>query len=106
MKDICKDIDYPKFDLDMAADLFKQWEHHKEESILGYRDHAFASPCTGTMAPVHHTPWFKAMDNSMASFLAARDREESRPLGERRRLRARIGRVQSASSRCSTRSRA
>ena len=69
MKDLVKDTDYPKFDLDMAAELFKEWEHHKEESILGYRNNAYASPCTGTMAPVHHTPWLKAMDNSMATFL-------------------------------------
>ena len=68
----CKDIDYPKFDLDMAAELFKEWEHHKEELILGYRDNAYASPCTGTMAPVHHTPWLKAMDNSMRVFWRAR----------------------------------
>jgi trimethylamine monooxygenase len=69
MKDLVKDIDYPTFDLDMAARLFKEWEHHKEESILGYRNHAFASPKTGTMAPVHHTEWFKAMDDSMNAFL-------------------------------------
>jgi trimethylamine monooxygenase len=52
--------------------MFKEWEHHKEESILGYRNHAFHSPVNGTKAPVHHTPWFKAMDDSMASFLASR----------------------------------
>jgi trimethylamine monooxygenase len=69
MKDLVKDIDYPNLDLDMAARLFKEWEHHKEESILGYRNHAFASPCTGTMAPMHHTEWFKAMDDSLKAFL-------------------------------------
>ena len=68
-KDLVKDTDYPKFDLDMAAELFKEWEHHKEELIVGYRNNAYASPCTGTMAPVHHTPWLKAMDDSMATFL-------------------------------------
>jgi trimethylamine monooxygenase len=69
MKDLLKDVDYPKFGLDHAADMFKEWEHHKEESILGYRDKAFPSPCTGTMGSIHHTAWFKAMDDSMASFL-------------------------------------
>ena len=69
MKDLVKDIDYPNLDLNMAARLFKEWEHHKEESILGYRNHAFASPCTGTMAPMHHTEWFKAMDDSLKAFL-------------------------------------
>jgi trimethylamine monooxygenase len=72
MKDIVKDTDYPDFDLDRAADMFKEWEHHKEESILGYRDKAFPSPCTGTMGRLHHTPWFQAMDDSMKSFLAAK----------------------------------
>jgi trimethylamine monooxygenase len=72
LKDLAKDIDYPAFDVDHAAEMFKHWEHHKEESILGYRDHAFPSPCTGTMAPKHHTPWFKAMDDSMRTFLATK----------------------------------
>ena len=62
----------PDFDLDMAAKHFKAWEHHKEESITGYRDKAFSSPCTGTMAPVHHTPWAEAMDDSMKTFLESR----------------------------------
>ena len=69
VKDLAKDVDYPKFDIDKAATMFKEWEHHKEESILGYRDKAFPSPCTGTMGAMHHTPWFKAMDDSMAAFL-------------------------------------
>lgn len=69
VKDLLKDVDYPKFGLDHAADMFKEWEHHKEESILGYRDKSFPSPCTGTMGAMHHTAWFKAMDDSMASFL-------------------------------------
>jgi trimethylamine monooxygenase len=72
MKDLVKDVDYPKLDLDDCAAMFKEWEHHKEESILGYRNHAFHSPVNGTKAPIHHTPWFKAMDDSMASFLASR----------------------------------
>jgi trimethylamine monooxygenase len=52
--------------------MFKHWEHLKEESILSYRDHAFHSPCNGTQAPVHHTPWFQAMDDSMQTFLATK----------------------------------
>jgi trimethylamine monooxygenase len=69
VKELAKAVDYPAFDADMAARLFKEWEHHKEESILGYRNHAFASPCTGTMAPVHHTPWLEALDDSLKTFL-------------------------------------
>ncbi len=69
MKDLHQHVDYPKFDIDMAADHFKHWEHDKEESIVGYRDKAFKSPCTGTESPSHHTTWLKAMDDSMATYL-------------------------------------
>jgi trimethylamine monooxygenase len=69
-KELCAATDYPAIDLDMCAELFKEWEHDKEHSITGYRDKAFRSPCTGTMAPVHHTRWSEALDDSMASFLS------------------------------------
>lgn len=70
-RDLCGAVDYPPIDLDLVAKMFKEWEHHKEEDILRYRDRAFASPCTGTKAPSHHTTWLRAMDDSMACFLAA-----------------------------------
>ncbi len=70
IRDLLEPVDYPEFDLDMAADLFKQWEHDKEHSIVGYRDKAFKSPCTGTQASVHHTPWIEALDDSMARSLS------------------------------------
>lgn len=68
-RDLCSATNYPAIDLDMIADMFKKWEHDKEESIVGYRNNSFRSPCTGTKAPVHHTPWWDAMDDSMSDFL-------------------------------------
>ena len=70
VRDLCAVTDYPEFDLGMTVEMFKKWEHDKEESIVGYRDIAFKSPCDGTQAPVHHTPWLRAMDDSMATFLS------------------------------------
>ena len=67
--DLAGCVDYAPCDWEMTTELFKEWEHDKEHSILGYRDKAFTSPCTGTKAPVHHTPWIEAMDDSMACFL-------------------------------------
>ena len=69
MRELLEVVDYPKFDLDLTAKHFKEWEHHKQESITGYRDRAFSSPCTGTMSPLHHTSWMQAMDDSVASYL-------------------------------------
>ena len=44
-------------------------EHNKHEDIMTYRDRAHRSVVTGNMAPLHHTPWIKAMDDSMSSYL-------------------------------------
>ena len=71
-RDLVAATDYPDFDLDLVTKLFYEWEHDKEHSITGYRNKAFKSPCTGTMAPVHHTPWAEAMDDSMKTFLATK----------------------------------
>jgi trimethylamine monooxygenase len=71
--DLLSEVDYPGFDLALTREHFKTWEHHKTESIIGYRDQGFSSPCTGTPAPVHHTPWWEAMDDSLPTFLDTRE---------------------------------
>ena len=69
----CKDLyaasDYPKIDFELIRKHFKDWEHHKVEDIMTYRDRSFSSPVTGSVAPLHHTLWAEAMDDSMANFL-------------------------------------
>ncbi len=71
--DYCKDlstkVDY-SLDWDLVAQNFKDWEHHKEESILSYRDKAFRSPVTQTYAPTHHTSWWEEMNDSTEMFLS------------------------------------
>jgi len=71
-RDLLAATDYPRLDVDMCARLFKEWEHHKSEGILTYRDRAYPSTLTGNMAPVHHTPWMQALDDSMQAFLATK----------------------------------
>jgi trimethylamine monooxygenase len=70
VRDLLSATDYPRLDVDMVANLFKEWEHHKEEGILTYRDRAYPSTLTGNMAPVHHTRWMEALDDSLEAFLA------------------------------------
>ena len=69
VRDLLAATDYPHLDVDRVAELFKQWEHHKSESILGYRDRCYRSTLTGTVAPVHHTRWMEALDDSLPTFL-------------------------------------
>ena len=68
-KDLYAASDYPKIDFELIRSHFKEWEHHKEEDIMTYRNKSFSSPVTGTIAPPHHTPWAEAMDDSKEAFL-------------------------------------
>jgi trimethylamine monooxygenase len=69
-KELIDQTDYPSFDIEATNKTFMEWEHHKEEDIMGFRNNAYRSLMTGTMAPKHHTPWLEAMDDSMESYLA------------------------------------
>ena len=70
VRDLIEPTDYPRLNVDMCAKLFKEWEHHKVEGILTYRDKSYPSTLTGTVAPTHHTTWMHAMDDSLEAFLA------------------------------------
>ena len=61
--------DYPKIDFELIRKHFKKWEHHKVENIMTYRNNSFTSPVTGSVAPIHHTSWASAMDDSSKTFL-------------------------------------
>jgi trimethylamine monooxygenase len=76
MRDLLAATDYPHLDVDHVARLFKEWEHDKEHSITGYRDRAYPSTLTGNMAPVHHTPWMQAMDDTLPTYLATKEAAE------------------------------
>jgi trimethylamine monooxygenase len=69
VRDLLAATDYPPLDVDHVAKLFKEWEHHKVEGILTYRDRAYPSTLTGTMSPAHHTTWMQALDDSLGAFL-------------------------------------
>jgi trimethylamine monooxygenase len=69
MLDLLERTDYPPMNVRQMAELFKEWEHHKAEGIVTYRDRSYPSTLTGTMAPPHHTKWMQALDDSLEAFL-------------------------------------
>ena len=69
VKELIGETDYPSFDVDGACQAFYQWKAHKGEDIMGFRNNSFRSVITGTMAPVHHTPWKDALDDSLEVYL-------------------------------------
>lgn len=68
-KELIAETDYPSFDLEGACMAFKEWKGHKKKNIMTFRDNSYKSVITGTMAPVHHTPWKDAMDDTLESYL-------------------------------------
>ncbi|WP_240665506.1 hypothetical protein [Cobetia sp. ICG0124] len=75
VKSLISKTDYPSFDIDGVNRTFLEWEHHKHENIMTFRDYSYRSLMTGTMAPRHHTPWLDAMDDSLEAFLAQPERD-------------------------------
>jgi trimethylamine monooxygenase len=69
VKELIADTDYPSFDVDGACEAFYQWKKHKKENIMTFRNNCYKSVITGTMAPIHHTPWKDALDDSLKSYL-------------------------------------
>ena len=68
-KELIDETDYPSFDVEGACQAFKAWKGHKKADIMTFRNNAYASVITGTMAPEHHTPWKDAMDDSLEVYL-------------------------------------
>lgn len=69
VKELIAETDYPSFDVDGACEAFFEWKDHKKAGIMTFRDHAYRSVITGTMAPLHHTPWKDALEDSLESYL-------------------------------------
>ena len=69
VKELIAETDYPSFDVDGACAAFFAWKDHKKNGIMTFRDNAYASVMTGTMAPLHHTAWKDALEDSMESYL-------------------------------------
>ncbi|MEO0359526.1 MAG: NAD(P)/FAD-dependent oxidoreductase [Pseudomonadota bacterium] len=68
-KELIDETDYPSFDIEGACKAFYEWKKHKKADIMTFRNNAYKSVMTGTMAPLHHTPWKDAMDDSMEEYL-------------------------------------
>ena len=68
-KELIEATDYPTFDIEAVNKTFMEWEHHKHDDIMGYRNNSYKSLMTGTVAPKHHTPWKEALDDSKETYL-------------------------------------
>ena len=58
------------FDVDDILQEYVKWRKHKHAGIMTYRNnYCCESMMTGTMAPLHHTPWEDEFDDSIENYL-------------------------------------
>ena len=69
VQELIDETDYPSFDVTGACEAFFEWKYHKIKDIMGFRNNSYKSVITGTMAPVHHTLWKDALDDTMEAYL-------------------------------------
>ncbi len=69
VQELIDETDYPSFDVAGACQAFFDWKYHKVKDIMGFRNNSYKSVITGTMAPVHHTLWKDALDDTMEVYL-------------------------------------
>lgn len=72
VQELIDQTDYPSFDVEGVNKTFMEWEHHKHENIMGFRDNCYPSLMTGNAQPRHHTAWVDELDDSMEAYLASK----------------------------------
>jgi trimethylamine monooxygenase len=70
---LVEETDYPSWDYEKTVAAFMEWEHNKHTDIMGFRDHSHTSAFTGTKAPIHHTKWSEALDDSMECYMKTKE---------------------------------
>lgn len=69
IRDLTNVTDYPEFAVEKQGEIFKQWQKDKQVDIMGFREKAYRSTLTDTLAPELPQPWLEIMDDSLEHFL-------------------------------------
>ena len=74
LKELIDLTDYPTFQVQEVVERFHEWEQHKDEGIMTFRDHNYRSVITGDLAPLlvdrngERVLWKDAMSETCESF--------------------------------------
>lgn len=69
IRDLTDATDYPEFKVEQQAELLKEWQEHKKQGIMTFRERSYRSTLTGTLAPELPEPWLDVLDDSLEHFL-------------------------------------
>ncbi len=69
IRDLTNATDYPEFAVEKQADILKEWQKDKQQDIMCFREKAYRSTLTNTLAPELPVPWLDVLDDSLEYFL-------------------------------------
>lgn len=69
IRDLTNATDYPEFAVEKQGEILKQWQQDKQTDIMGFREKAYRSTLTNTLAPELPEPWLDILDDSLEHFL-------------------------------------
>lgn len=69
VRDLINATDYPDFAVEQQGEIFKEWKKDKKTDIMAFREKAYRSTMTNTLAPELPKPWLEILDDSLESFL-------------------------------------
>lgn len=69
IRDLTNATDYPEFAVEKQGEILKQWQQDKQADIMGFREKAYRSTLTNTLAPELPEPWLDILDDSLEHFL-------------------------------------
>ena len=69
IRDLTNVTDYPEFAVEQQGEIFKEWQKDKQVDIMGFREKAYRSTLTQTLAPELPEPWLDILDDSLEHFL-------------------------------------
>ncbi|TXD97473.1 NAD(P)/FAD-dependent oxidoreductase [Psychrobacter frigidicola] len=79
IRDLTNATDYPEFAVEKQGDIFKEWQKDKVVDIMGFREKAYRSTLTNTLAPELPEPWLDILDDSLEHFLNLTFIESKKP---------------------------
>lgn len=70
IRELVNATDYPDFPVEKQASLLKEWLLDKKENIMSFREKAYRSTITGTLAAELPARWLDIKDDSLEGFLS------------------------------------
>jgi len=88
IRDLTNVTDYPEFAVEKQGEIFKKWQEDKKIDIMGFREKAYTSTLTNTLAPELPEPWLDILDDTLDHFLNLTSIKEKKEKKQKKKQKA------------------